>query len=282
MRIPHRERPARSGASRRRPVRSRLLALVAALAAVVALGAVGTAPANAEPGDRFTLPVIAGSKIDSSNGTCTVGAVFVARRWYLMLTPYQRATRYILTAAHCGPMYSTVHVGAAAIGTVDWISPHRSDIELIRVSPQPDERTLYCRSHHSSPAFCSPIQTYTPRANGQVFMPSRGRVGRQPIQGTAEPTGRFCTSGFVSGVRCTYHPVSLPRGVQTRWRHVSAGETDEHDAFAGGDSGAPVVSYGHQLLGIVSGKTENNQYLLYTSIDQVLAELPAYVLAPPS
>ncbi|WP_310889701.1 hypothetical protein [Clavibacter capsici] len=42
------------------------------------------------------------------------------------------------------------------------------------------------------------------------------------------------------------------------------------------------MSYGHQLLGIVSGKTENNQYLLYTSIDQVLAELPAYVLAPPS
>jgi hypothetical protein len=277
-----RPRTPRDPRGRRRGVHSRLLTLVAAFAAVLALTAAGTAPANAIPGDRFTLPVVAGSKIDSSNGTCTVGAVLIPRSWFLYLTPYQRATRYIVTAAHCGPLYSTVHVGAADIGTVDWISPHRTDIEMIRVSPQPDERTLYCHAHHSSAAFCSPIQTYTPRANSQVFMPSRGRVARQPILGTATPTGRFCTSGFVSGVRCTYHPVSLPRGVQTRWRNVSAGETDEHDGFAGGDSGGPVVSYDHKLLGIVSGKTENNQYLLYTSIDQVLSELPAYVLAPAS
>ncbi|OUE22314.1 Trypsin [Clavibacter michiganensis] len=275
-----RHRTLRHPNGRRRGIRSRLLPLVAALTAVVALTAMGAAPANADPGDRYTLPVVAGSKIDSSAGTCSVGAVLVPRSWYLSLTPYQRATRYIVTAAHCGPMYSTVHVGVAAIGTVDWISPHNSDIELIRVSPQPDERTLYCRSHHSSAAFCSPIQTYTARANSQVFMPSRGRVARQPIQGTGTPSGRFCTSGFASSVQCVFQPVSLPRGVQTRWNHVSAGETDEHDAITGGDSGGPVVSYGHQLLGVISGKTADGHYLLYTSIDQVLAELPAYVLAP--
>jgi hypothetical protein len=275
-----RHRSPRNPSGPGRPVGSRLLPLVAAFAAVVALTAVGAAPAHADQGDRFDLPVIAGSKINSSAGSCTVGAVLVPRSWYLTLTPYQKATRYIVTAAHCGGMYSTVHVGAAAIGTVDWISPHHSDIELIRVSPQPDERTLYCRSHHSSAAFCSPIQTYTPRANGQVFMPSRGRIGRQPIQGTATPEGRFCTSGFATGVKCTFHAVSLPHGVETPWSHMSAAETDEHEAFSGGDSGGPVVSYGHQLLGIISGKTTNNAYLLYTSIDQVLAELPAYVLAP--
>ncbi|OUE17891.1 Trypsin [Clavibacter michiganensis] len=269
----------RSGPGRRP---SRLVALLAAVVAVVALTTAGAAPANADQGDRTALPVIAGSMIDSSAGTCTVGAVLVPRSWFLRLTPYQNATRYIVTAAHCGPMYSTVHVGRAAIGTVDWISPHNSDIELIRVSPQPDERTLYCRSHHSSAAFCSPIQTYTPRANGQVFMPSRGRVGRQPVQGTTAPEGRFCTSGHASGVKCVFQPVSLPPGVETRWDHVSAGESDEHDAITGGDSGGPVVSYGHKLIGIISGQTENGHFLLYTSIDQVLRELPAYVLAPTS
>jgi hypothetical protein len=275
-----RHRSPRDPRGARRGIRSRLLALLAAVAAVAALTAVGAAPASADQSYRSGLPVIAGSRIDSSAGTCTVGAVLIPRSWYLSLTPYQRATRYIVTAAHCGPMYSTVHVGTAAIGTVDWISPHDSDIELIRVSPQPDERTLYCRSHHSSAAFCSPIQTYTARANSQVFMPNRGRIGRQPIQGTASAEGRFCTSGFASGVKCVFQPVSLPRGVQTRWSHVSAGETDEHDAITGGDSGGPVVSYGNQLLGIISGKTADGHYLLYTSSAQMLAELPAYVLAP--
>ncbi|RII97384.1 MULTISPECIES: trypsin-like serine protease [Clavibacter] len=273
-----RYRRPRDPSGPRRRIRSRLLALVAAVAAVAALTTAGAAPASAD--DRYTLPVIAGSKINSSAGTCTVGAVLIPRAWYLTLTPYQKATRYIVTAAHCGPMYSSVHVGIAAIGTVDWISPHNSDIELIRVSPQPDERTLYCRSHHSSAAFCSPIQTYTARANGQVFMPNRGRIGRQPVQGTARPEGRFCTSGFASGVKCVFQPVSLPPGVETRWNHVSAGESDEHDAITGGDSGGPVVTYGHKLVGIISGQTENGHFLLYTSIDQVLAELPAYVLAP--
>lgn len=245
------------------------------------VGVVGAAPASAvdvNP-DRDALPIIAGTRIQAPGGYCTVGAVLVPKSIFSRITPYQRATRYIVTAKHCAPLYASIHMGRMAIGSVVWQSA-ASDIEMIRVSPQPDNNALICAAHHSAPAFCSPVQTYTPRARGQVFMLAAGHVTRQAVTGSGDPEGRFCTSGYATGVKCNFHPASLPPGRSANYAHQVAGEADEHEAFAPGDSGGPVVDYGKKLLGIISGHTPNNFYMLYTPMSQVLHELFSYELAP--
>lgn len=141
---------------------------IAIVTTLASSGATAQTPRIVQPRnpDRAVLPVISGSKISVPFGSCTVGAVLVPTSIFHRLTPYQRATRWIVLAKHCAPLYATIHVGTAAIGTVVWQSA-TSDIELVRVSPQPDQAAvLYCSSHGSA-AFCNPIQSYTPRANNQ-------------------------------------------------------------------------------------------------------------------
>lgn len=136
-------------------------AIVTTLASSIAAAQTPGVVAPRNP-DRAVLPVISGSKVSTPFGSCTVGAVLVPTSIFHRLTPYQRATRWIVLAKHCAPMYASIHVGTASIGNVVWQSA-TSDIELVRVSPQQDQAAvLYCSSH-SSAAFCNPIQSYTPR-----------------------------------------------------------------------------------------------------------------------
>ncbi|MFC7522064.1 trypsin-like serine protease [Xanthomonas populi] len=187
------------------------------------------------------------------------------------LTQYQRATRWILLAKHCAALHDTIHMGTA-IGTVVWQSG-ASDFELVRVSPEPDATAvLYCASHRSA-AFCNPIQSYTPLANNQVFMPRAGREARLAVTGWSNaPNERFCTSGWVSGVRCVWQGITLVPGmIRPSYEHIAAAASSEFDSLGNGDSGGPVVTYDRHLIGIIaSGEHNGRSILYYTPMQQVL------------
>ncbi|WP_042859703.1 trypsin-like serine protease [Dickeya sp. NCPPB 3274] len=258
------------------------IAIVATLASSVATAQTPPVVQPRNP-DRAVLPLISGSKVGVPFGSCTVGAVVVPTSIFSRLTPYQRATRWIVLARHCAPMYATIHLGgtSTAIGNVVWQSAG-SDIELVRVSPQPNPMALHCASHNSA-VLCNPIQTYTPRAHNQVFMPRGGPEARVAVTGwTNAPDGRFCTSGWRTGVRCVWRGMSLAPGI---WRpsydHIEAADGDEFNSIDAGDSGGPVVTYERQLIGIISsGEPNGRAFIYYTPMQQVLHELYSYTLAP--
>lgn len=255
-------------------------AIVTTLASSVATAQTPGVVAPRNP-DRAVLPVISGSKVSVPFGSCTVGAVLVPTSIFHRLTPYQRATRWIVLAKHCAPLYATIHVGTAAIGNVVWQSA-TSDIELVRVSPQPGPSSLYCASHGSA-AFCNPIQSYIPRANNQVFMPRAGREARLPVNGWSNaPDGQFCTSGWRTGVRCVWQGFSLTPGIwRPSYEHISSAHASELNSIDNGDSGGPVVTYDRHLIGIVSsGEPNGRSIVYYTPMQQVLHELYSYSLAP--
>ncbi|WP_028215431.1 trypsin-like serine protease [Paraburkholderia mimosarum] len=231
--------------------------------------------------DRAVLPVISGSKVSVPSGSCSVGAVLVPKSFLHRLTPYQRATRWLVLAKHCAPMYATIQVGTVAIGNVVWQSA-ASDIELVRVSPKPNPMSLHCASHHSA-AFCSPIQTYTPLANNQVFMPRAGQEARLAVTGWSDaPDEQFCTSGWRTGVRCVWRGMSVQAGVyRGSYEHINGAQSSELDSIENGDSGGPVVTYERQLIGIISsGEPVGRSVVYYTPMQQVLYELYSYSLAP--
>ncbi|WP_245623904.1 trypsin-like serine protease [Paraburkholderia nodosa] len=231
--------------------------------------------------DRAVLPVISGSKVSVPSGSCSVGAVLVPKSILHRLTPYQRATRWLVLAKHCAPMYATIHVGTVAIGTVVWQSA-ASDIELVRISPQPTPMSLYCASHHSA-AVCNPIQTYTPLAKNQVFMPRAGREARLAVTGWSDaPDEQYCTSGWRTGVRCVWQGMSVAAGVwRPSYEHINAAHTSELNSIDNGDSGGPVVTYDRHLIGIISsGEPDGRSIVYYTPMEQVLYELYSYSFAP--
>ncbi|WOA52064.1 trypsin-like serine protease [Dickeya solani] len=186
-----------------------------------------------------------------------------------------------MLAKHCAPLYASIHMGINAVGSVVWQSA-ASDIELVRISPQPNPMALYCATHRSA-VFCNPFQTYTPRANNQVFMPRAGREARLPVTGWSNaPDGRFCTSGWVTGVRCVWQGITLVPGMsRPAYEHIDAANSSEFDSLGNGDSGGPVVTYDRHLIGIISsGERVNRSVLYYTPMQQVLHELYSYNLAP--
>ncbi|MEX3816439.1 trypsin-like serine protease [Paraburkholderia sp. BR13439] len=267
------------------PLKKRVAPLAMAIATNLA-SSVATAqtPDVVQPRnpDRAVLPVISGSKVSVPSGSCSVGAVLVPKSILHRLTPYQRATRWLVLAKHCAPMYATIQVGTVAIGNVVWQSA-ASDIELVRVSPKPNPMSLQCASSHHSAAFCSPIQTYTPLANNQVFMPRAGQEARLAVTGWADaPYEQFCTSGWRTGVRCVWRGMSVEAGVYTpNYEHINAAHSSELLSIENGDSGGPVVTYERQLIGIISsGEPVGRSIVYYTPMQQVLYELYSYSLAP--
>ncbi|PMS31243.1 trypsin [Trinickia symbiotica] len=266
------------------PLQKRVASLAMAIATTFASSvATAQSPGVVQPRnpDRAVLPVISGSKVSVPFGSCSVGAVLVPRSILHRLTPYQRATRWLVLAKHCAPMHATIHVGTVAIGTVVWQSA-ASDIELVRVSPKPNPWSLQCSGHHSA-AFCSPIQTYTPLANNQVFMPRAGQEARLAVTGWSDaPYEQFCTSGWRTGVRCVWQGMSVEAGVyKPSYEHINAAHSSELNSIDNGDSGGPVVAYDRQLIGIISsGEPDGRSIVYYTPMQQVLYELYAYSLAP--
>ncbi|KOR49652.1 hypothetical protein ADT25_01355 [Xanthomonas oryzae] len=234
--------------------------------------------------DRDFLPLISGSKVGVNTGSCTVGAVVVPRNIFYRLTPYQNATRWLVLAKHCSLLGGTVYVGDQNefIGTVVWQSA-ASDLELVKVPPQPNPAYTWCQAHRNSgAAICNPYLQYTPRASNQVFMLRGGREARLPVTGWSNaPDERFCTSGWRTGVRCVWQGMSLDPGIyRPNYDHINAASASESSSLDGGDSGGPVVTYDRHLVGIISSSNEGGRDILYyTSMAQVLQELHSYILA---
>jgi hypothetical protein len=59
-------------------------------------------------------------------------------------------------------------------------------------------------------------------------------------------------------------PAALPPGRYADYEHLVVGAADTHTAFAGGDSGGPVMDSGRRLLGILSGHTVTDFHTLHT------------------
>ncbi|KAB7762562.1 trypsin-like serine protease [Xanthomonas maliensis] len=235
--------------------------------------------------DRDVLPLISGSKVGVNTGSCTVGAVVVPSNILYRLTPYQNATRWLVLAKHCSLPGGTVYLGDQnePIGTVVWQSA-ASDLELVKVPPEPNPSYVWCQAHHNSgAAICNPYLQYRPRASNQVFMPRGGREARLPVSGWSNaPDETFCTSGWRTGVRCVWHGMTLAPGIwRPNYDHLGAADSSEFASLDGGDSGGPVVTYDRHLVGVISSSDDRTRSILfYTPMAQVLQELYSYTLAP--
>lgn len=279
-RLPTTRSPRRAGPPRGS---GRLTAIAVVVGLLIAGGA---SEAQATPSlnpDRVTLPVIAGTKLTSDGKSCTAGAI-------LSYTPYQylpassklRSMRYAVTAKHCFKKNDVVSVGGIPVGRV--ISEAAgADLELVEIEPSLDSReALRCAQHGSHAAFCRTPE-WIPNARGQVFMTRSGRVQRVNVTGTADtPTDRFCTSGFASGVQCSWyqstrHP--LPRPTFENPATLRVAESHDFGATSAGDSGGPILSYEAQLIGINSQQTMGGAILFYLPMSQVFRNFRFYQLA---
>jgi hypothetical protein len=260
----------------------RTLAVAVSLAAVVGatLTWAPSASATTSDPDRVAAPIIAGTEVGVPGGTCTVGAVLAAKGFRSQLTQYQRATRWVVLAKHCAPLQAPVRLDGATVGSVVWQSSE-SDLELAVVPPVP------CTRARAATGSCDPsVATYTPQASGRVFGRVDGVAGRAAITGAGRPDAHpFCTSGAVSGLLCSWTATRLPAGTRTGVQHLAAASSATVVGIEPGDSGGPVISSTNRLYGVISGASRaatGTTVLRYTPVQQVLAELFRYRLAPAS
>jgi S1-C subfamily serine protease len=269
------------------PLRLRGTVPVIALALAVALTSVGASPAEALSPARQGTPVLAGSVIryDATGFRCTAGAVLKSRAVTALVTQAGVATRYVLTAKHCGGLHSAVTLGGTVRGTVTWVSPDL-DLALITVPPAV-QRVQRCTASSLGPV-CYIANAYTPLAVGRVvlFRPGAPTETDIPMRDPAAPyTGSetFCSSGATTGALCVF---SLSRGRRTAPPSGRDGTifamSDSAHQIAAGDSGGPVVAADGSLYGIIAGGAADpsTYYMAYTPIHSFLAEQPYYGIAP--
>jgi hypothetical protein len=230
------------------------------------------------PRDR--LPVVAGSELGMAGKRCTAGAVLYQSDRSARSTPELDATRYVVTAAHCGGVGTAVTVGGQYAGEVTYVSP-RWDFSLITVKP--DSRQLrHCSVSTSGVPSCYYLPVYTPRARGAIEKSGQGALysAQVPVPGSGAPQGHedFCASGNVSGWYCGFHTVANPPGLEVQGCDRTA------QSFSGrimrGDSGGPVSSTSGRIYGVIVATgpdgTRFRNDLYYLSIDTILRELPGY------
>lgn len=283
--------PRNTGSAQTRPAAMVRLGAAAVVGSLLLFGLEVSNASAVEPTiprnpDRAALPIISGPKVvgPESYGSCTVGAVLTPSSWFSRITPYQQATRWIVIAKHCAPMYASIHVGSRTVGNVVWQSA-TSDIELVRVSPQPENMRAVCVGS-SHPETCVLHPRYMPLANNRVFFLSGGRESRMTVSGWEDaPDERFCTSGFATGVRCEFNKFELGPGMyEGPYQHLQAASSSVLDSVAPGDSGGPVLTYSRNLIGVISsglsGHLARHYGFYYTPMRQVMTELHSYSLGP--
>ncbi|CAQ01378.1 trypsin-like peptidase domain-containing protein [Clavibacter sepedonicus] len=253
-----------------------------ALAAAALVLTTGAAPASAVSPLRLATPVMAGSQIRNASGyKCTAGAVLKYDRWTTYFNSWEGATRYVVTAAHCGDLNENVTLGSSVPGKVIW-RDELHDLELIVVSPS-TERAAVC-SHTSAGEYCRIVLTYHPQAVGRIITrdDNTWREQRTPLVATGEPDDRvFCVSAIRAGVACGLVRTTTPAAIAAVHPGIRAAEDRSLDVQPG-DSGGPVMSRSGTLYGFVSG---GGIYGGVRKIDympwSVFAHLqPNYVLAP--
>lgn len=265
--------------------RGRFRRLFLALAAVSVAGGVissGAVPANAVSEFRMEVPINAGTRIETPRGNCTVGAVLSSKSWYMRISARLKATRYVATAGHCGNVGDDISVRqVGTVGKVIW-KARVADLSIARIDPHP--RTTYHCTGDSRLHNCSPITTFTPRAIGNVFLYDHtGEYASVPVAGSGapEPNEKFCTSGAVSGVNCTWfldpnEPLYEP---------LVVGASTKRKGILDGDSGGPVLSQGGQLYGFISRSGQSGTrlvgFMTFVPISRLFEEQRGYELAPP-
>ncbi|CAQ01095.1 putative pat-1 homologue [Clavibacter sepedonicus] len=289
-------RPPRAGAGSRwwRAVRGRASSLIAVAVVVIASLTVA-APARAVDFEaRSETPIRAGSVITFYGGSgsgfahpvdhhCTAGPVLVARGIISNFTEYLRAVRYVTIPVHCGVQGQKAYAGDVEIGAVSWESPD-ADLAVVRVEPSA-VRVSQCY-HTSSGPRCTIVTHYTPRAVGEVFVAVNRRGQELPLRvaGAKVPSDRevFCSSGMVTGVKCTWTTTPEPPGWRPTGPHELIARTSGGNVL-NGDSGAPVVSQDAKIIGMVVGSGDDDgpyrTFMTYIPISYILQERSAFALA---
>ncbi|QKS89428.1 MULTISPECIES: trypsin-like peptidase domain-containing protein [Curtobacterium] len=249
-------------------------------------------PAQAAAPNRQGLPVVAGTRIDMQyGGECTAGLVLRKSGILAFLSMKERATRYIIIAAHCvNRPQEGILVGDTLVGEVLQRDPEY-DIAIARVEPVAHQQT-YCSRTSFGGVSCTRSYTYTPRAVGRVILadPRTRGDGSIALNGTGSPAGdeAFCTSGSFSGVNCEFRTATYPR--DSSWFTKGVPEVARNDTFSlmRGDSGGPVVSPSGKFYGIItdSGSYSSEPSLLglmgYVDAAKVLRFANGYSIAPAS
>ena len=263
------------------------LALVAASVTAVTLGS-GTAQAAT---GRQQLPIVAGTELAFEGGWCTAGLVLQANGVWSNLIQYRAATRYVLTAGHCGDSGDSVRVETdyedVVAGTVTWKSDV-SDLALVEVPPGQTRREQCSVSSFGE--VCSIVVDYYPRATGDVILNTAASNiggGRQTraVAGTGTPGTDevFCTSGMTTNVLCTWSAVD--HSIRNQPAGAVYAETSASNVVSG-DSGGPVVSRSGTVYGIIIGPgrptSSITTFMAYTTIGQFFSEQSGYSLAPPA
>ncbi|AND15635.1 trypsin-like serine protease [Rathayibacter tritici] len=273
--------------ARRHRLRRRLgtRILLACIGVGVTLGmlSAGAAPASAVSEFREQIPIQAGSHVAIGRFRCTVGAVLISTTWYGSMGPSARATRYIVTAGHCGHVGDPVRVNLQGIiGSVIWESPIL-DAEIARIDPIA-ENNFGC-DPSSALHRCTIATAYTRRATGRIFLfDNGGRYASLPVTGMGVPGVNevFCTSGAYSGVNCSWGIHPLPPGSPP----YILGARTFRNQVEDGDSGGPVASRSGTLYGIISDgtypKDPDPDFMTYVPLSRILQAQPGYTLAPPT
>jgi hypothetical protein len=257
-------------------------AALADAASPMAAPSIGASDAAISP--RARLPIAAGTRLQISGGTCTAGVVLSRTNLLSRVSPSLAATRYVVTAKHCGGLGTAVKVGGVYVGDVTYVS-RRWDFSVITVGPE-SHQLRHCSVTVSGHPSCYVLPTYTPRAVGEIEMSGRGSPfgGRAAIPGLGAPAARegFCSSGAVSGWYCGFHAVAPPEGLEVEGGDRAAQSFAGHSE--GGDSGGPMASAAGRIYGIIIGTgtlgTQWEYDVYYISIDTVMQELVGYQLAP--
>jgi hypothetical protein len=252
------------------------------------LGTALAGPARASVGDmeqvlplRQQTPVVAGSQLTFPGGRCTAGAVLYRTNLVGRITQFQRATRYVVTAKHCGGVGTQVFVGGDLLGAVTFVADDL-DYSVITVPPS-STSARRCSVLGSTPA-CFDVVTYHPRAFGRVLVGGHGLAFAAPVSvpGYREPAGRedFCTSGAITGWLCGFRAASFPPDGHPGADRAAANYGGN---IARGDSGGPVLDREGRLLGITQGfgrpGTAYANVMLYVSMTSILRQLASYALA---
>ncbi|PPF25978.1 hypothetical protein C5C34_00620 [Rathayibacter rathayi] len=270
---------------------TRILLACIGVCATLGMLSAGAAPAGAEPADagpgrpvsefREQIPIQAGSFIAAGKYRCTVGAVLVSTSFYAAVSPKAKATRYIVTAGHCGNVGDPIRVNLQGIiGSVIWKST-MLDVSIARIDPI-GESHVGC-DPSSSLHRCTVATSYMPRATGRIFLFDHfGRYASLPVIGMGVPSVNevFCTSGARTGVNCSWGVARLPPAAPI---FVLGARTFRNQVLVG-DSGGPVAGRDGRLYGIVSeGLNWNDSdpdLMTYVPISRILEEQRGYALAP--
>ncbi|MBO9041510.1 MULTISPECIES: trypsin-like serine protease [Curtobacterium] len=229
--------------------------------------------------ERLQLPIVAGTRLLVDNTSCTAGAVLYRSSLFGRITQAQRATRYIITAKHCGDVGSTVYVNGAVVGHVVRTSDD-FDVSLIAVPPAPFLRQQ-CSVTHSGGPFCTTVTDYAPRARGMVLVGGTAVPFAIPINvlgaGAPTPDEDFCASGSFSGWFCGFHTRPIEATLRTNGYDQKA--MSYSWMLQQGDSGGPVVTRNGTLYGIVSARgRQEPRAMYYVSMHEALAQFPGFAL----